>query len=135
MPTISDGLAGLIDCVFSAVFRWRPPITRSYSRPSSLRTFSMAARIRRAVLEPPAVGPARLKLGADHRVARGQVRAKDVESPRVEGCDGQVTCQLFRHGDDHTGRGPTRDLPPTRTARMSHRSQACHRGRECAAGT
>src|ERR1017187_7064452 len=48
MPTISDGLAGLIDCVFSAVFRWRPPMTRSYSRPSSLRTFSIAGRMRRA---------------------------------------------------------------------------------------
>src|SRR5664279_5569655 len=48
MPTISDGLAGLSDCVFSAVFRWRPPMTRSYSRPSSLRTFSMAAFMRRA---------------------------------------------------------------------------------------
>ena len=46
-PTISDGLAGLIDSVFSSVFTRRPPITRSYSRPSSLRTFSMAARMRR----------------------------------------------------------------------------------------
>src|ERR1019366_1670426 len=48
MPTISDGLAGLVDCVFAAVFRWRPPITSSYSRPSSLRTFAMAAFMRRA---------------------------------------------------------------------------------------
>src|ERR1019366_3360836 len=48
MPTISDGLAGLSDCVFSAVFRWGPPMTRSYSRPSSLRTFAMAAFMRRA---------------------------------------------------------------------------------------
>src|ERR1019366_1404667 len=48
MPTISDGLAGLSDFVFSAVFRWRPPMTSSYSRPSSLRTCSMAAFMRRA---------------------------------------------------------------------------------------
>src|SRR5271157_4556416 len=47
-PTISDGLAGLREFNFSAVFTRRPPMTRSYSRPSSLRTVSMAARIRRA---------------------------------------------------------------------------------------
>src|SRR5271165_2742922 len=47
MPTTSDGLEGLIDSVFSSVFTRRPPITRSYSRPSSLRTFSIAARMRR----------------------------------------------------------------------------------------
>src|SRR5271165_7124676 len=48
MPTISEGLAGLMEVVFSAVFTRRPPITRSYSRPSSLRTVSIAARIWRA---------------------------------------------------------------------------------------
>ena len=46
-PTTSDGLAGFSDSVFSSVFTRRPPITRSYSRPSSLRTFSMAERILR----------------------------------------------------------------------------------------
>src|SRR6516162_1346810 len=49
MPTTCDGLAGLIDSCFLAVFAWRPPMMRSYSRPSSLRTFSMAARMRRAL--------------------------------------------------------------------------------------
>ncbi len=47
VPTTSDGFAGFSDCVFSAVFTRRPPITRSYSRPSSLRTFSMATLMRR----------------------------------------------------------------------------------------
>src|SRR4051812_21295473 len=47
MPTTSLGLAGFNDLIFPSVFISLPPITRSYSRPSSERTLAMASRIAR----------------------------------------------------------------------------------------
>src|ERR1041385_8913571 len=41
----SEGLAGFRELIFSEVRMRRPPITISYSRPISPRTFSMAARM------------------------------------------------------------------------------------------
>src|SRR5580700_12182502 len=49
MPTTSEGLAGLMDRILSEVLMRLPPMIRSYSRPNWPRTFSMAARILRAL--------------------------------------------------------------------------------------
>ena len=48
-PTTCEGLAGLMDLILSVVLIRLPPMIRSYSRPSWPRTFSMAARIWRAL--------------------------------------------------------------------------------------
>src|SRR6266566_7819704 len=48
MPTISDGFDGFRDLILSVVLTRLPPMMRSYSRPSWLRTFAIAARMRRA---------------------------------------------------------------------------------------
>jgi len=56
------------------------------------------------LLETRDIRSAGLKLGADRRMAAGQARTEDVNAPRVEGRDAQAARQLFRHGDDDTGR-------------------------------
>ena len=48
-PTTCEGFAGLMDLILSLVLIRLPPMMRSYSRPSSARTFSIAARILRAL--------------------------------------------------------------------------------------
>src|SRR5262249_27814626 len=48
MPTTCEGRAGFSDLIFSSVFTRRPPITMSYSRPSSAPTLVSASRMRRA---------------------------------------------------------------------------------------
>ena len=48
-PTTCEGFAGLMDLILSEVLTRFPPMTKSYSRPSCPRTFSMAERIFRAM--------------------------------------------------------------------------------------
>src|SRR3954467_248610 len=49
MPTISPGLAGFTDLILLSVFTSLPPMIRSYSRPSSVRTLYSASRMARAL--------------------------------------------------------------------------------------
>src|SRR5579859_2892203 len=86
MPTICDGFDGFSDLILSLVLTRLPPMMRSYSRPSWLRTFAMAARMRRAfsslrkskngsLTNGPVWRPVRGRTGAS-RVAMGEFLSK-----------------------------------------------------------
>ena len=92
-PITSEDFAGLRDVIFSDVFLdaglRRPPITRSYSRPNSPRTFSMAARMTAARID---VACRALDAFAEKRRQLFVVRARnctlrkdgeDVRDPRI----------------------------------------------------
>src|ERR1051326_1619718 len=78
IPTICEGFAGFSDLILSAVLTRLPPMTRSYSRPSWLRTLATAARIRRAFSSLRKSKNGSVTNGPACRLVRGRTGASNV---------------------------------------------------------